>query len=107
MKAKVLIAAFIFMVAIIMSCNEGENTSDNIIGGILMVFSGLYIVSAFTAVVACVNNIGPGLGMVGPIGNFSQFSALSKIVLSLDMLLGRLELYPMLILALPGTWKRR
>ena len=45
MKTRVLIAAFIFMVAIIMSCNEGEDTSCNIIGGILMVFSGLYVVT--------------------------------------------------------------
>ena len=62
--------------------------------------------TTFTAVVATFNNIGPGLGMVGPVGNFAQFSALSKIVLCLDMLFGRLELYPMLILMLPGTWRK-
>lgn len=45
MKAKVLIAAFLFMIAIIMSCNEGDDTSYNIIGGILMVFSGLYVIT--------------------------------------------------------------
>ena len=62
--------------------------------------------TTFTAVVATFNNIGPGLGMVGPVGNFAQFSALSKVVLCLDMLFGRLELYPMLILMLPGTWRK-
>lgn len=59
-----------------------------------------------TAVVATFNNIGPGLGLVGPTGSFAQFSVLSKLVLCLDMLFGRLELYPMLILLLPGTWRK-
>ena len=59
-----------------------------------------------TAVVATFNNIGPGLGLVGHTGSFAQFSVLSKIVLCLDMLFGRLELYPMLILLLPGTWRK-
>lgn len=59
-----------------------------------------------TAVLATFNNIGPGLNMVGPVGNFAGFSPLSKIVLCLDMLLGRLELYPMLILMLPGSWRK-
>lgn len=58
-----------------------------------------------TAVIACVNNIGPGLGMVGPAGNFSAFSVLSKIVLSLGMLSGRLEIYPVLLLFAPSTWR--
>lgn len=62
--------------------------------------------STFTAVVACFNNIGPGFGMVGPMGNFSEFSGLSKIVLSVCMLLGRLELYPMLLLMSRRTWER-
>ena len=62
--------------------------------------------TTLTAVIATFNNIGPGMSMVGPVGNFAQFSALSKIVLCLDMLFGRLELYPMLILLLPGTWRK-
>jgi len=62
--------------------------------------------STFTAVVACFNNIGPGFGMVGPMGNFSEFSGLSKIVLSICMLLGRLELYPLLLLMSRRTWTR-
>ena len=64
-------------------------------------------VTTFTAVEATLNNIGPGLAMVGPTGNFAMFSPLSKIVLTLDMLLGRLELFPMLILMMPSTWRRR
>ena len=60
-----------------------------------------------TAVIACINNIGPGLDMVGATGNYSQFSPFVKLVLSLDMLLGRLEIFPMLLLFLPSVWKKR
>ena len=60
----------------------------------------------FTAIAATINNIGPGLNMVGPTGNFSAFSALSKIVLSFCMLIGRLEIFPMLLLFSPYTWKK-
>ncbi len=59
-----------------------------------------------TSVIATLNNIGPGLGMVGPMGNYSEFSYLSKIVLMFDMLAGRLELLPMFIVIKPKTWKR-
>ena len=63
--------------------------------------------TAITAVVTTVNNIGPGLGkMIGPAGNFHDMSVLSKIVLSIDMLAGRLELYPVLMLFMPEVWKR-
>ena len=61
--------------------------------------------SNFTAVVATFNNIGPGLGDVGPAQNFSSFSALAKIVLMIDMLAGRLELFPIVILFHPEIWK--
>ena len=60
----------------------------------------------FTAVAATFNNIGPGLAKVGPVENFAMFSARAKIVLILDMLAGRLEIFPLLILFLPKTWKR-
>ena len=59
-----------------------------------------------TGVIACINNIGPGLGMVGPAGNFAAFSGLSKLVLAFDMLAGRLELFPVLFLFSLKTWKR-
>ncbi len=60
----------------------------------------------FTAVAATMNNIGPGLSMVGPTRNFSMFSNFSKIVLTFDMLVGRLELFPMLILFSRNTWTK-
>lgn len=60
----------------------------------------------FTAVAATVNNIGPGLSMVGPTANFAMFSILSKLVLIFDMLAGRLELLPLIVLFAPMTWKR-
>ena len=55
---------------------------------------------------ATLNNIGPGLGLVGPVGSYAMFSPLAKIVLTLDMLFGRLELFPMLILLMPSTWRK-
>ena len=64
------------------------------------------LVTTITAVEATLNNIGPGLNMVGPAGNYAFFSPLSKIVLTLDMLFGRLELFPMLILLSPSTWRK-
>lgn len=64
------------------------------------------ITTSVTSVAATLNNVGPGLGAVGPSGNFSGYSALSKIVLSFDMLAGRLELYPILMLFAPITWKK-
>lgn len=79
---------------------------------VMLMFSVLIIyidnfdfTSNFTAVVATLNNIGPGLNIVGPTGNFSMYSNLSKIVMIFDMLAGRLELFPMLLLINPYTWK--
>lgn len=81
----------------------------------ILIFSGsLLIISlenkdfltSFTAVAANINNTGPGLGMVGPVGNYSDFSVLSKIVLIFDMLAGRLELFPLVLLFLPSAWKK-
>ena len=60
----------------------------------------------FSAVAATYNNIGPGFASVGPTCNFSGYSIVSKIVLSLDMLIGRLEIFPILLLFAPSTWKR-
>lgn len=60
----------------------------------------------FTAVAATINNIGPGLSLVGPTGNFGMFSDFSKLVLTFDMLVGRLELFPILILFSKNTWSR-
>ena len=60
----------------------------------------------FTAVLTTLNNVGPGLAKVGPVENFSLFSDFSKIVLSLDMLFGRLEIFPMIMLFSPSIWRR-
>ena len=62
--------------------------------------------TSFTAVVATFFNIGPGLGMVGPAGNFAAFSPFSKGVLTLCMLMGRLEIFPILMLAAPSAWEK-
>ena len=63
------------------------------------------LVTNFTAVAATINNIGPGLELVGPTGNFGFFRPMSKVVLMFDMLAGRLEVFPMLLLFYPGCWR--
>ena len=63
------------------------------------------LITNFTAVAATINNIGPGLEMVGPTANFGHFNIFSKWVLMFDMLAGRLELFPMLMLFVPQIWK--
>ena len=67
---------------------------------------GFSLTTNLTAVLSCFNNIGPGLDAVGPTCNFSGFSAFSKIILSFDMLAGRLEIFPILLLFNPNAWKR-
>ena len=73
---------------------------------LLVSLEGKDLITSFTAVAATYNNIGPGLNVVGPTGNFSSFTDLSKWVLIFDMLAGRLELFPMLILFHPAIWKQ-
>lgn len=81
---------------------------------IIIVFSfvvvsidGFSLMTNLSAVLACFNNIGPGFEMVGPTGNFGGFGILSKIILIIDMLAGRLEIFPILILFSRSTWTRR
>ncbi len=74
---------------------------------ILISIDGRDFTTTSTAVIACISNIGPGLGAVGPAGNFADFSVFSKLVLSFDMLAGRLELIPMLMLFSPYAWLRK
>ena len=64
------------------------------------------LVSNFTAIAATLNNIGPGLGAVGPTGNFGSYSYVSKIVMIFDMLAGRLEVFPLLLLFKRDTWRK-
>ena len=76
------------------------------ISAFILSFENLDMTSTFTAVLASLNNIGPGLSKVGPSCNFGFFSNLSKVVLIIDMLAGRLEILPMLVLLSPATWKK-
>ena len=72
----------------------------------VITLDGLDFETNFTAVVSCLNNIGPGFRMVGPTMNYSCYSWLSKLALSLTMLIGRLEIYPILILFVPSLWAK-
>ncbi|MCR5576441.1 MAG: TrkH family potassium uptake protein [Oscillospiraceae bacterium] len=102
---------------------EGKPVSDTTVRSVLVVFhvyiaiiglsvlaltlDGRDIVTNFTASCACIFNVGPGLGLVGPTGNYFFFSDLSKIILSMEMLIGRLEVFPVLFLFAPSVWRRR
>ena len=77
------------------------------IGSILLIsLNNFDLVTTATAVASAFNNIGPGLGGVGPTGNFQAFNAFSKVVLMFDMLAGRLEIFPVLLLFSPKTWQK-
>ena len=78
-----------------------------VVSCLLVALEQMDLVTVFTAVATCINNVGPGLEIVGPMGNFSSFSDFSKLLLSFDMLVGRLEIFPMLLLFAPSIWKRR
>ena len=78
-----------------------------IISVLLISLDGFSTTTNITAVIACFNNIGPGLEAVGPTCNYAGFSILSKLVLILDMLAGRLEIFPMLVLLSRSTWRYR
>lgn len=103
---------------------DGAKVDDNVLTGIgsylaiygicffvitlLISINGFDFETTITSVMACINNIGPGLSaQVGPMGSFADFSGFSKIVLSIAMLLGRLEIYPLLIAFIPSTWTRK
>ena len=81
---------------------------------VFLIFGSFIIISvdnfdfttSLTAVMTCVGNVGPGLGGVGPVENFSIFSPFVKIVLCMDMLLGRLEIFPLVMLFSPAVWKK-
>jgi trk system potassium uptake protein TrkH len=69
-------------------------------------FSGLEIVTAFSAVVASINNMGPGLGQVGPATNFGSLSDFQTWVCTFAMLLGRLEIFTLLVVLTPAFWRK-
>lgn len=72
----------------------------------LIAFDNFDMTAAVTSSISCINNIGPGLSNTGMISHFADFSNFSKIVLTADMIIGRLEIFPMIILFLPSTWKK-
>lgn len=76
------------------------------IGIIIISLDGFDFTTTLTSVITTLNNIGPGLGLVGPTGNFSAFSDVSKLVFSILMIIGRLEIYPILLLLTPDLWKK-
>lgn len=91
-----------------------NNISSYLIVYVFLIMASTFLISVdgfdfetnFSAVMATVNNIGPGLSLVGPVSNFASFSMFSKIILTFDMLAGRLEIMPILILFSKSTWKR-
>ncbi len=104
-------------------CMDGKPVNDSTIDGvqsymivyfvililcaIIISLDGFDLLTNITASLTCISNVGPGLNAVGPAGTFKGFSNLSKFILSMEMIAGRLELFPMLILFYPKTWKRR
>ncbi len=77
-----------------------------IVSTIVLAFDGYDLTTNATATLATLNNIGPGLGAVGPTGNFASFSVLSKLMMCFNMLAGRLEIFPVLLMMIPATWKK-
>ena len=101
---------------------DGRTVSDSVLNGaqsfffmyilvlivsvLLISFDGYDLETNLTAVLSALSNIGPGFNLVGPTRNFSIFSDFSTFVLSMDMLIGRLEIFPMLMLAAPSAWRQ-
>ncbi|MBQ7291762.1 MAG: TrkH family potassium uptake protein [Clostridia bacterium] len=102
---------------------EGKKVDDSTINSVSTYFAFYFIIllvifllislepfsfeANFTATVACFNNIGPGLAEVGPMGSFAAYSAPAKVLLSFAMLLGRLEIFPLLLIFTPSMWKKK
>ena len=82
-------------------------TAIIIVTTILISFNGYDFMTSFSSVLATLNNTGPGFGLVGSAGNYAHFSVFSKLVFCFNMLAGRLELYPFLLLFFPSAWKKR
>lgn len=89
------VAAFFFMYMLIYAVEV-----------LVVSVDGFDMVTTLSSVAATLGNIGPGLGMVGPMGNFADLSYVSKFVLSIGMIIGRLEIYPILLLMIPTFWRR-
>ena len=95
--------------------NTVEGVQSFIVAYIIILFlcaflisiDGFDIVTNFTASLTCISNVGPGLSIVGPAGNFSGFSNFSKLILTIEMIAGRLEIFPILVLFSKNTWSRK
>ncbi|MBR6767572.1 MAG: TrkH family potassium uptake protein [Clostridia bacterium] len=101
---------------------DGHTVPEEVLGGTLSFFFAYFMIligttlvisldgfdfeTNLTAVIATLSNIGPGLGMVGPVGSFAAFSDLSKLLLSMCMLIGRLEIFPILMMFMPSAWRQ-
>jgi len=72
---------------------------------ILLAFTGVDMVTAFSAAAACITNTGPGFGSVGPAGNYASMPEMAKSVLIFGMLLGRLEIYTFFVMLVPEFWR--
>ena len=78
-----------------------------LIGTLFLSLDGYDFVTNFTGTLACISNIGPGLSLVGPTGNYAMFSGFNKVLLAFIMLLGRLEIFPLLLLFSPSVWRKQ
>lgn len=101
---------------------DGQAVGEDVISGCMQFFAAYACVltastillsldnfgftTSFTASLSCLSNIGPGLDVVGPMGNYADFSYLSKAVMSFCMLVGRLEIFPVLVLLAPSAWRK-
>lgn len=77
-----------------------------ILSSFFLTVLGIDLVTAFSAVATCIGNVGPGLGLVGPTDNFAHLPQLAKWILSFCMLLGRLEIYTVIVLLVPEFWRK-
>ena len=84
----------------------GAYVSTVFFAALVISLDGFSFSVSFSAALTCVSNVGPGLEAIGPSGNFAAFSGLSKGVMSLCMIVGRLEIFPILVLFSPSTWRK-
>ena len=78
-----------------------------LLGTLILSLDNIDFTAAFTASLTAISNVGPGLGAVGPTCNFGFLSGISKLTMSAIMLLGRLEIMPLLVLLMPSVWRRK
>ena len=86
---------------------KGSSMKKKIVSILLVSIDNFDFATTFSGVLTTMSNVGPGISKVGPVMNFHPFSALSKLVFCFDMLIGRLEIFPYLLLLSPELWRRR